>query len=85
MSEAGWGIVFVLGLAALIALLLAVLIWQVFKTQQARTVSMNTSTHDNAYRELAVRAIEAQEAAVTELTDLRGRVSELERILKEVG
>lgn len=91
MSAEGWGITFILVLAALIALLIAIVLWQVFKTKQMNSTSRTAIAQDEAYRKLAEQATEAQERtaeelskATAELTDLRTRVSELERILKEV-
>lgn len=85
MTDASWGLVFVLGLAALVALLFMVMIWQVFRTKQAKISTRIDGAQEAAYRELAVRATETQERAIAELSELRDRVNELERTLKEAG
>jgi len=68
--------------------IVTVAIWQAFGTGRA-VVSARGET---AYRKLAEQATEAQsrtasalERAVDELSDLRARTTELERLLKEVG
>ena len=67
---------------------ITIAIWQLFATLRARMAV----AREEAYRELAQestdtqrRTAEALERTVAELTDLRQRTSELERVLKEVG
>lgn len=87
-NQAAWsGIIFVLVISALGVALLIVIIWQIFATQRARAVL----TREDEYRKLAERATAAQEQTVQELSrtaagldDLRARVAEMERVLKEV-
>jgi uncharacterized membrane protein len=85
----GWAeAVFVHGSFAAIMAAVIVLVWQGFVTWRARM----SVAREEAYRKLAEQATEAQsrtadclEKALTELTELRQRTAELERILKEVG
>ena len=92
MSDTGWGIVFLLGIIAAVALIISISVWQVFRTQQAEAASKVALTHDGAYRilaeetSLAVRkSTELQERMATELTELRARLTTVERLLKDVG
>ena len=92
MGDAGWGIIFVLGLAALIAIIIAIVLWQVFKTQQTKVSSRDAIARDADYRKLAEKSASVHEQIAaelkilrTEITDTRHRIQELERILKEVG
>lgn len=92
MGDAGWGIVFVLVLAALIAFIIAIVLWQVFKTQQTKLSNRDAIARDENYRKLAEKSASFHEEIATELQTLRTeltethhRVRELERILKEVG
>lgn len=82
------GITFVLVLATLGVVLLTVVIWQLFVTWRARAAL----AREDEYRKLAERSIATQEQiaqelarAVEGLSDVRGRVTEMERMLKEVG
>ena len=66
----------------------SVLIWQIFATGRTGL----SAKRENAYRELAEASGESQsrtasalEQAVGELAELRRRVTELERLLKDVG
>lgn len=66
----------------------AVIIWQIFATARARM----SVAREEAYRKLAEENAEAQgktaallEQATVDLADLRKRMVEMERILKEVG
>lgn len=92
MSDAGWGIVFLLGIIAAVALIVSIAIWQTFRTQQTESTSKVALTHDGAYRALveetsiAIRkSLELQERMATELTELRSRLTTVERLLKDVG
>lgn len=65
----------------------SVLIWQIFSTGRTGL----SAKRENAYQRLAEEATEAQkrtaatlEQAVAELSDLRLRTTELERLLKDV-
>ena len=80
--------VFLVGFFFAIASVLIVLIWQGMTTWRARM----SVAREAAYRQLADDSVKAQERtadrldrAVAELTDLRQRTAELERLLKEVG
>ena len=65
----------------------SVLIWQIFSTGRTGL----SAKRENAYQRLAEEATEGQkrtaatlEQAVAELSDLRLRTTELERLLKDV-
>jgi hypothetical protein len=71
-----------------IAVVVTVILWQSFVTYRARM----SVARENAYKQLAEDSVRAQERTadrlertVAELTDLRQRTAELERLLKEVG
>jgi len=77
-----------LGFFFAIAIIGSVLIWQGMATWRARM----SVAREAAYKQLAEDSVRAQERtadrlerAVAELTDIRQRTSELERLLKEVG
>ena len=77
------------GAAGIVAgtLLIGVIIWQIAKTLRTRA----SGAREDAYQKLAERATEAGESAAAgleraneELSALRTRVEEVERILKQV-
>jgi acyl-homoserine lactone acylase PvdQ len=77
-----------LGFFFAIATIGSVLIWQGMTTWRARM----SVAREAAYRQLADDSVKAQERTadrldrtVAELTELRQRTAELERLLKEVG
>jgi hypothetical protein len=87
VDEAAWGNLFAVIAIIVIAAVLIVIIWQVFSTRRATA----TLVRDDAYRKLAERTTAAHEqivqelsAASEELADLRGRVAEIERMMKEI-
>ena len=90
---AGWGsVIFVLSMAAIVALIAALVIWQLFRTRQTKMMSDARVAESNAYKLLAEEAAAAQNRAATELaslgetvSDLRNRVASIERMLAEVG
>lgn len=85
----GWPLaIFLVGFFLSIAAVLIVAIWQGFASYRARV----SVAREGAYRQLADDAIRAQERtadrldrAVAELTEIRQRTAELERMMKEVG
>lgn len=79
---------FLVGTLAVFAVVAVTIIWQAFGTWRAR---MSVARED-AYRQLAADATEAQrrianelERATFELGQLRATTTELERMIKEVG
>lgn len=73
-------------------LLIIVAVWQVFKTWQTRMTARAALARDEDYRHLAENIVATQDKTSqelarlgTEINQLRTTVSELERILKEVG
>jgi TolA-binding protein len=88
MNAEAWGMLFVLGLLALITVVIVVFIWQIFATSRARA----SAAREEAYQKLAERAAAAQESAAQEqqkisenLSDLRTKVAAIEKLLREVG
>lgn len=89
---AGWGSVFfVLGIMAIVAMVVVILIWQIFRTKQSTIESRATIAHEEAYRRLAEEATSVQNRTAAELNqltegmaDLRVRVTNIERLLREV-
>lgn len=92
MGDTGWGITFLLGIIAAGSLIISIAVWQVFRTQQAQAASKVALSQDGAYRALAEetsvairKSAEHQERMSTELTELRARLTTVERLLKDVG
>ncbi|AEG59645.1 hypothetical protein [Desulforamulus ruminis] len=75
------GMIFVL---VIIVPLTVVLVWQGFKTWQMRTMSRVEIARDEAYRKLAEEAISVQQKMAGDLSDLRIRVTSIEKMLREV-
>lgn len=88
----GWGsVIFVISIVAIVAAVALVLIWQIFKTSQARTAAAVTAARDEAYRKLAEQSALAQETMAadfatlnTSIADLRERVASIEKMMREV-
>ncbi|MCK2239803.1 MULTISPECIES: hypothetical protein [unclassified Crossiella] len=77
----------VFGVFTLITVVLTVIIWQSFISVRAKA----SAAREQAYQELAARAVAAQEDTARELTEARAQLAELqtrlasvERILREV-
>lgn len=92
MGDTGWGIVFVLGLATLIAAIIIVATWQIFGVAKTNVAAETALARDDAYRTLAREATTAQQAIADEqhkiardLADLRERVVSMEKMMREVG
>jgi predicted negative regulator of RcsB-dependent stress response len=89
----GWGsVAFVTVVAILIALVIAMFIWQIFRTAQVRTAAEASIAQETAYKTLAEQVVDAQTRTADELeqlreslSDLRTRVATIERLLAEVG
>ena len=75
------GMIFVL---VIIVPLTVVLLWQGFKTWQMRTMSRVEIARDEAYRKLAEEAISVQQKMAEDLSDLRIRITSIEKMLREV-
>lgn len=89
MNETSWpdAAIAIFGIV-LVTTVLTVVIWQLFGTWRARM----SVAREAAYRQLADEATAVQrrmadglERAAAELSELRVRTAELERMLKEVG
>ena len=79
---------FVLGALTILVTAGIIVVWQAFVTWRSRM----SIAREAAYRNLAEQAIQSQskaseclEKATADLSDLRHRMAEVERILKEVG
>lgn len=88
----GWGSVFfVLGIMTIIAIVVSIVLWQVFRTKQQTIESRAQIAQEEAYRKLAEEATSVQNRTAAELhqltegmADLRVRVATIERMLREV-
>lgn len=89
----GWGsVIMAVGGMVLIGLLLALIIWQVFRTAQSKIVVAETVARDEEYRKLAEQTATAQDKLASQqqriaddMADLRERITAIERMLSEVG
>lgn len=88
MSATDWQeIIGTIGFFLLIAIVIVVAIWQFASTRRAKVIL----AREGEYRRIADRSLLVQEAVERQLTELGGRVAEmqtrlqtLERVLKEV-
>ncbi|MGI6037830.1 MAG: hypothetical protein ACOYD6_06335 [Limnochordia bacterium] len=85
------GMGFVVLMSTLFTILLALVIWQWFKSSQLRITSQAELARDKAYRKLAEEAVslhqqiaEYQEKLVADLSEMKGRIKSIEQILREV-
>jgi predicted negative regulator of RcsB-dependent stress response len=99
MGDTGWGIVFVLTIGVVLAALVALTIWLSFRIWQTRVTISTSSAHDADYRTLATDATETQRAiakaqqelaaqqrqSAADLAELRGRITNIEKLLRDVG
>ncbi len=89
----GWGsVMLVVGGMVLIAILLGIVIWQIFRTAQSRMLAADHIARDEAYRRLAEQSATTQEQLVAQqqriaddMSELRERVGAIEKLLREVG
>jgi hypothetical protein len=86
------GGLFVFGLAFTLALLIAVIIWQTFKTLRTWLASRGDVARYEDYRSLAERVVaaeeklaEGQERIGHDLAKIGNAVAEVERLLSEVN
>lgn len=85
----GWPLAaFLIAMFLTIGAVIGVIVWQLFATWRAKM----SVAREEAYRSLAEETTRSQqrtadrlESVVAELTDIRQRTAELERLLKEVG
>lgn len=88
----GWGgVVLVTATTIVGALIVFVLIWQIFRTLQTWLASRADVAHIEEYRHLTERAVTAQEKfaeeqqrVASELAETRRTVANMERLLREV-
>lgn len=88
MTSEALGMAFVLGLLTLIAIVIVVVVWQVFATWRAKA----SVAREEAYQQLAERATAAAQQAVENqqqmsagMDEVRARVASIEQILRDVG
>jgi hypothetical protein len=86
------GMAFVLGGAALVAVVIVVIAWQIFAVARTKMVTEATIAHEAAYRKLAEQSAVTQEQIAARLdglensmSDLRDRVASIEKMLREVS
>ena len=82
-----FGMLFVLGLLALITILIVVVIWQSFTTRRARM----SVEREEAYRRLAEQLTDAQQINAQEqhnlsksVDEIQTRIAAIEKLLREV-
>lgn len=82
-----FGMLFVLGLLALITILIVVVIWQSFTTRRARM----SVEREEAYRKLAEQLKDAQQINAQEqhnlsksVDEIQTRIAAIEKLLREV-
>ena len=87
-TDAAIAVAGVIGVFIALTVIASLLIWQIGATWRARM----SVARESAYQQLATEATQAQsrsasavELANVTLTDLRARLVEIERVLKEVG
>ena len=92
MSDSGWGVLFIIVATVAVAALVAVIVYEVFKTTRSRITTSAAVSQDTAYRQLAEEATaaqrgvaEQQQKIIEELAALRSRVGAIENLLREVG
>jgi len=78
------GMGFVLVILLLITIVAVVVISQLLKTTRAKTVSMAEIARDEAYRKLAEEAVALQRKIAGDLSDLRTRITSMEKMLREI-
>lgn len=72
--------VFVLGIIIVAALLIGVATWQGLATYRTKI----EASKDRSYRLLVEEAVVAQTRVAREIAELRARLGEVERLLKEI-
>jgi len=84
MSMANAGMLFSFGVLVLIAALLIVVIWNVFKIARAKIVTQSEIAQGENYRKLAEEAVAVQKQIAEDLAILKKRVESMEKMLREV-
>ncbi len=74
------GMGFVLGILTLITIVIGL----AMKVYQSRITTAAEIARDQAYRKLAEEAVAAQQKNAENLADIRKRVTEIEKMLREV-
>lgn len=74
------GMGFVLGILTLITIVIGLAL----KIYQSRITTAAEIARDHAYRKLAEEAVAAQQKTAKDLSELRARVTEIEKMLREV-
>lgn len=91
MTDTAWDYIFVLWLLTIVGAVLCVVSWQITATVRANQQVRARAQLEFSYREVAERAVSAQEDIAAQMTvlhehvaDLRARVSSIERMMREV-
>ncbi len=78
------GMGFVLGLALLILVLVVVIIWQGSRIAQTKMKVDAEMAGNEAYRKLAEEAVSVQQKMAEDISDIRERMTAIEKLLREV-
>lgn len=88
-EEFSWPLaLFLVGFFAAIAGTVSLIIWQVFATSRARMSIAREEAFRNLTNDLATyqsRLADTLERSASELSEIRQRIGEVERLLREVG
>ena len=88
----GWGsVIFIVSVTVAVIAMLTVVLWQVFRTWQARLASQVALARDEDYRALAEQSTTVQkrmageqERMAGDLGELRNRIASIEKLLAQV-
>ncbi len=90
MSDQGWAIIYVI--VGIIGVVLVLVVWQAFKTQQRRLETSAMIKGETVYRTLLEEVgasqrdlADRQRAMIEELAQVRQRLVAIETLLREVG
>ena len=75
-----FGILFVLGILALITVIIVISIWQFASTQRAKS----SVAREEAYRKLAEESAKTQAEIAEALKEMRPQLAAVEKLLREV-
>jgi hypothetical protein len=89
----GWGsVILAVSVAVAFFVMLTVVLWQVFRTWQARLAVEAAAAREEEYRALAEQSTTAQKRMASEqerlaadLGEIRNRIASIEKMLAEVG
>lgn len=91
MTDTAWDYIFVLWLLTIVGAVLCMVSWQINSTIRSNRQARTREQLEFSYREIAERAVLAQEDVAAQMkvlhehvADLRARVTSIERMLREV-